>query len=71
MTNTSRPATVLIQMTATDEKGNPLGRVERLVSVNELRNATHPLLVELAATAATSLDEIVAEHFDIIPRYSV
>lgn len=71
MTHKQRPATVLIQMTATDEKGNPLGGVERLVSVDELRNATHPLLVELAAAAATSLDEIVGEHFAIIPRYVV
>ena len=71
MNEKQRPSSVLIQITATDEKGNPLASVEKRVGVHELRNATHPLLVELAATAATSLDEIVSEHFDIIPRDSV
>ena len=71
MTHQQRPATVLIQLTATDELGRPLGGVTRSVSIQELRNADHPLLVELAATAATSLDEIVSQHYQIIPRNSV
>lgn len=71
MTLKQRPATVLIQMTATDEKGNPLGGVTRSVHIHELRNAKHPLLVELAATAATSLDEIVCQHYQFVPRFSV
>lgn len=41
------------------------------MTVDELRSARAPLLVEVAAAAATALDEIVSEHFDIIPRYSV
>jgi len=71
MTEKQRPSSVLIQITATDEKGNPLASVEKLVGVHELRNAAQPLLVELAATAASTLDEIVSEHYQIIPRYSV
>lgn len=71
MTNKLRPATVFISLSATDENGNQLGGVNKTISVDELRAANHPLLVELTAAAATELDEIVIDHFDIIPRYSV
>lgn len=71
MTDKQRPATVFIHLTATDENGNPLGSVDKMMTVDELRSARAPLLVEMAATAATALDEIVSEHYDIIPRYSV
>lgn len=71
MTDKQRPATVIIHLAATDESGNPLGSVDKMISVDELRSARVPLLVEMAAAAATSLDEIVSEHYDIIPRYGV
>jgi hypothetical protein len=71
MTEKQRPAAVFIHLTATDEKGNPIGSVKRVMAVDALRSARAPLLVEAAAAAATALDEIVSEHYDIIPRYSV
>jgi len=65
MTQEHRPATVRILMTATDEQGKPLAGVAREISVEEIRQARFPLLVEMAAEAATELDEVITRLYDI------
>lgn len=68
MTEKRRPATVTIEMTATDDNGKPLGGIRRAISIEHMRHATFPLLVETASEAATELESVISSHYGIPPR---
>ncbi|QCR38957.1 hypothetical protein [Nissabacter sp. SGAir0207] len=68
MTDTRRPGTVTIHMTATDENGKPLGGIRREISIEGMRHAGFPLLIETAAAAASELEEVIHKHYGILPE---
>lgn len=68
MTEKRRPDTVTIQMTATDENGKPLGGITRAISIEKMRHASYPLLVEAASEAAAELESVISSHYGIPPR---
>jgi len=61
-------ASVTILLTAYDDNGKPLGGINKLVSVQDMRTAGYPLLMETAAGAASELEEVINAHYGIVPR---
>lgn len=64
-----KAAAVTILLTAYDDDGKPLGVINKLVSVEDMRSAGYPVLMDTAAGAASELEEVINAHYGIVPRY--
>lgn len=56
-------ATVTITISATNDEGKPLCGISKTISVDDVRHASHPALVELSAVAAAEVEAVISRHY--------